>query len=409
MVHSSTYDVCSGLDGFVIIGINYHKSDTSTRSDFAVCNAKHDIISELSLQKHLQDVLVLSTCNRTEVYGICQPDILIEILCAATGNAVEHFKEYGYVHQGMKAVQHLFKVASGLDSQIIGDYEILMQLKKAARYAKEKGLLSSLMDRLVNFALQASKRVKSETKLSTGTVSVAYAAIEVIKEKVADIRHKNILLVGAGKFGCNVAKNISEYFPGAKVRITNRTFHKAAEFAKTHGLESVPYETLDELANESDILIASTTAEEFNIIPEFFTAQKARLLLDLSVPKSIDPSIKSIPGITLMDVDEISSILDKTFAMRKAEIPRASAIIDETIGEFVEWHKLFLHRHFLGEVKSKLYELSENDSLAIIENKEVIIQKAVKTLAVDLRTRTAKGCQYINTMNEYLRLNHPSS
>src|SRR5690606_22878132 len=167
------------------------------------------------------------------------------------------------------------------DSQIIGDYEILMQLKKATKYAREKGLLGTLTDRLVNFALQSSKKIKSETRLSTGTVSVAYAAIEVIREKVADIAHKNILIVGAGKFGCNVAKNINAYFPKARIRITNRTHQKAEAFAQEYGLECVSYETLSTVANESDVLIASTTAESFNIIPSFFSVQKPRLLLDL--------------------------------------------------------------------------------------------------------------------------------
>jgi glutamyl-tRNA reductase len=246
--------------------------------------------------------------------------------------------------------------------------------------------------------------------LSTGTVSVAYAAIEVIREKVKNIEHKNILLVGAGKFGCNVAKNINAYFPGATIRITNRTHQKAEAFAQEYGLECVPYETLSTVADESDVLIASTTAESFNIVPSFFSTRKPRLLLDLSVPKSIDPLVKSLPDTTLMDVDEISAILDNTFAMRKAEVPKALTIIQETLGEFVEWHKIFLHRHFLGEVKSKLYEISETHSCVAADKREkevtdARIQKAVKTLAVDLRTRTAKGCQYINTINEYLQMN----
>lgn len=409
MSHSSTYDVCSGLDHFVVIGINYHKADTATRSDFAVCSTKQGLITEAALAKGLTDMIVLSTCNRTEIYGIAHPDTLTEILCNATGNPASVFQQHGYVMQGMQAISHLFRVSAGLDSQIIGDYEILMQLKKAAKYAKDQGLLSSLTDRLVNFALQASKRVKSETKLSTGTVSVAYAAIEVIKEKVKDIQQKNILLVGAGKFGCNVAKNICEYFPGAKVKITNRTLQKAKDFAEEHSLEYEPYENLKAIAAESDIVIASTTAEAFSITQDFFNDQKPRLLLDLSVPKSIDPEITNQPGITLMDVDQISSILDRTLNMRKAEIPKALTIIEETLGEFIEWHKLFMHRGFLGEVKSKLYELSAISSCPHtgIEDsqKEARIQKAVKTLAVDLRTRTAKGCQYINTMHEYLRMN----
>lgn len=410
MLNSCTYDVCGGLDNFVVIGVNYHNADTATRSSFAVSGAAYERIARDAAHKNIRNIFVLSTCNRTEVYGIAPAELLTGMLCAATGNAVAGFNQHGYVFQGMTAVMHLFKVSAGLDSQILGDYEILMQLKKATKFAREKGLLGTLLDRLVNFALQASKKIKSETRLSTGTVSVAYAAIEVIRERVAAIEHKNILIVGAGKFGCNVAKNINAYFPGATTRITNRTHHKAQAFAQEYGLECVPYERLSTVANESDVLIASTTAESFNIIPSFFSAQKPRLLLDLSVPKSIDPAVKSLPGTTLMDVDEISAILDDTFAMRKAEVPKALAIIQETLGEFVEWHKIFLHRHFLGEVKSKLYELSATYS-CVTANKlekeatDARIQKAVKTLAVDLRTRTAKGCQYISTINEYLQMN----
>ena len=412
MTFSSTYDICSGLENFNVIGINHQNADTVTRSSFAVCNITQEKITLLAKQKNLQDIIVLSTCNRTEIYGLANNEMLIEILCESTGNATSLFRQHGYVFTGMDAVKHLFRVASGLDSQIIGDYEILMQLKKAARQAKDNGLLGSLSDRLINFALQSSKRIKSETRLSTGTVSVAYAAIEVIREKVADIANKNILLVGAGKFGCNVARNISEYFPGAKVHITNRTFSKAENFAQEHNMLPVPYESLAKQCNESDILIVSTTTEDFTILPEFFTKEKPRLLLDLSVPKSIHPAVKNIANNTLMDVDEISAILNDTFAKRKAEIPKAVAIIEETLGEFVEWHKVFLHRHFLGQVKSKLYELSENDSCPVIrhkEGKDILIQKAVKTLAVDLRSQsntTARGCQYINTMHEYLKISH---
>lgn len=412
MTFSSTYDICSGLENFGVIGINYQNADTSTRSSFAVCNITQEKITFLAKQRNLQDVIVLSTCNRTEIYGLANTEVLIEILCESTGKIPSLFHQHGYVYTGMNAVKHLFKVASGLDSQIIGDYEILMQLKKATKYAKDNELLGSLSDRLINFALQASKKIKSETKLSTGTVSVAYAAIEVIRDKVADIANKNILLVGAGKFGCNVAKNISEYFPGARVNITNRTFSKAETFAREYNMYPVPYESLAKQCDESDVLIVSTTTEDFSILPGFFTTQKPRLLLDLSVPKSIHPSVKDKENNTLMDVDEISAILSDTFAKRKAEIPKAIAIIEETLGEFVEWHKVFLHRHFIGEVKSKLYELSENDSCLAFtgkDGKDSCIQKAVKTLAVDLRSQpqtTAKGCQYINTMHEYLKISH---
>ena len=409
MTDLTQYDICSGLDNFTVIGINYHKANTTTRSDFAVCASALEEITQQAKQHQINDLIVLSTCNRTELYGIAPANTLIDLLCAATKNSKSTFEGPGYVLHGMEAVNHLFKVASGLDSQIIGDYEILMQLKKAAKYARENSLLGSLADRLVNFALQASKRIKSETQLSTGTVSVAYAAIEVIREHVPDIRQKNILLVGAGKFGCNVAKNILEYFPGARISITNRTSVKSEDFARRNGMTSVSYKHLSRACDEADILITSTTAGEYTILPDFFNSQKQRLLLDLSVPKCIDPAVRQKEGIVLMDVDQISTILDKTFAKRRADIPQAVAIINETLGEFVEWHKLFSHRHFLSEVKSKLYELSDNTSCPAsmqLEEKDIIIQKAVKSLAVDLRKHTAKGCQYINTTHEYLKISH---
>ena len=137
MLHPHTYDVCSGLDHFVIIGVNYHNADTSTRSNFAVSDAVYDRIAELAVKKGVGNIFVLSTCNRTEVYGIAPAETLIEMLCTATGNTVPGFRQHGYIHHGMNAVMHLFKVAAGLDSQILGDYEILMQLKKATKYARE--------------------------------------------------------------------------------------------------------------------------------------------------------------------------------------------------------------------------------------------------------------------------------
>ncbi len=408
----SSYDICSGLDQFSIIGVNYQKADTATRGAFAITEESYQQVVDLARQKGLKDLIVLSTCNRTELYGITSPNSLMEILCEVTQNPVSYFKKHGYVLSGMEAVQHLFKVAAGLDSQIIGDYEILMQLKLAARAARENKLLGSLLDRLVNFALQSSKRIKTETKLSSGTVSVAFAAIEVIREKMPDAHDRNILLVGAGKFGQNVARNINEYFPGANICITNRTFEIAESFAATHNMQCAPYESLPTLVNEADVLIVSTASEEYTVVPQFFSTGKQRLVLDLSVPGNVDPAVEKIEGLNLMDVDEISAILDTTLAMRQGEIPKATAILNETIGEFVEWHKMFLHRHFLLAVKSKLYELSQEQQpvlsqapSAANEITEARIQKAVNFLALDLRSRTAKGCQYINTLSHYLQTN----
>ncbi|PWU04589.1 MAG: glutamyl-tRNA reductase [Bacteroidetes bacterium] len=411
MNYLAQHECCERLDQFSVIGINYHKADAATRGSFAVGSDSYMRATEIARALNLSDLIILSTCNRTEVYGLASPEILSGLLCAATQNRYAVFEEHAYKASGMEAVNHLFKVAAGLDSQIIGDYEILMQLKLATKQARENHLLGTLLDRLVNFALQSSKRIKTETKLSTGTVSVSYAAIEVIRERIPDLKGKRILLVGAGKFGQVVARNINEYFEGAEICVINRSPEKAQLLASTENIHWAPYESLRNHTNESDVIIVNTAAPDFTITPEMFTRGKSRLILDLSVPANVDPEVKNIQGNSLMDVDEISAILDSTLAMRQAEVPKANSILQETIYEFVEWHKMFLHRHFLKEVKSKLYELSrvdqEGDVLnELLENNmtEAKIQKAVNTLAVDLKSRSARGCQYINTLSHYLQI-----
>ena len=411
MNYQAQHECCEGLDQFSVIGINYHKADASTRGSFAIGSEAYMRAVEIARALNLSDLIILSTCNRTEIYGLASPEILSGLLCAATQNKYSVFQEHAYSLSGMEAVNHLFKVAAGLDSQIIGDYEILMQLKLATKQARENNLLGTLLDRLVNFALQSSKKIKTETKLSTGTVSVSFAAIEVIRERITDLRGKKILLVGAGKFGEVVAKNINEYFSTAELCVINRSPEKAQLLATAEEIEWTPFESLNEHADLSDVIIVNTASPDYTITPEMFRNEKPRLILDLSVPANVDPRVKNIAGNSLLDVDEISAILDSTLAMRQAEVPRANAILRETIEEFIEWHKMFLHRHFLKEVKSKLYELSRTDHEGeelsrLPENNmtEAKIQKAVNTLAVDLKSRSAKGCQYINTLSHYLQI-----
>ena len=188
------------LNNFCVAGINYRKSDISIRGKFSLLPEQSILLLQQAVIKKFPGCIVLSTCNRTEIYGICNhPHELIEMLCIHTHGNMQEFIEHGYIYQGSPAIEHLFKVAAGLDSQIIGDYEILSQLKHAANWARQQGCINSFLERLINFALQSSKEIKSNTRLSSGTVSVSYAAIEIIKDKIPDVADKKILLIGTGK------------------------------------------------------------------------------------------------------------------------------------------------------------------------------------------------------------------
>jgi len=393
----------SSLNNFTIVGINYRKSDITIRGKFSVSPEQSiNLINEAISQK-IEGCLVLSTCNRTELYGICNdPRELTDILCNYTNGDRNEFVKQGYVYTGRAAIEHLLKVASGLDSQIIGDYEILSQLKHAAKISKENGALSSFMERAINFALQASKEIKTKTKLSSGTVSVSYAAIQIIKEEIKNLRNKKILLIGTGKFGNQIAKNLKDYLPGAAISFCNRTDEKAYLLAEKFDAGFVAYKNLASACDDADVIMVSSSSEEYIVLPSFFVSEKPRLILDLSSPQNVDPVVKLNSQITLMDVDEVSEILNETISAREAEVPEALKIINDTLNELEDWHRQHANSPLIQKVKSQLLEI--NDAFEIEEDKEKI-HKAIASLAIQLKQSVNKGCECINALNSYLQQN----
>ncbi|HEU5364471.1 MAG TPA: glutamyl-tRNA reductase [Hanamia sp.] len=398
----TTYN--NSLNSFCIVGINFRKSNMTVRNKFSITTDRSVVLLKQAATKKVPGCLVLSTCNRTEIYGLSpDPQALVELLCDNTNSTRKDFLEHSYTYNGINAIEHLFKVASGLDSQIVGDYEILSQLKQSARIAKENGCINSFMERAINYALQVSKEIKTKTKLSSGIVSVSYAAIEIIKEKTEDLSDKKILLVGTGKFGNHIAKNLKDYLPGTHISFINRTNEKAFELAELYNSEFIPYKDLSDACNDADIIIASSGAGSYTIHPSFFVTRKTRLILDLAVPQNVDPEVKNIPGTTLLNVDEVSRILDKTISLRQAEIPKALEIIDDTLGSLEKWHRQQFNNPILVKVKSQLFQLNETYFNELNGDK---IHKTIAALAIQLKHKNNKGCLCINALNSYLQMNY---
>ncbi len=396
------------LDRLCVAGINYQKADTHIRGVYAVSREEYTLLAAKARQQGMRSVFVVSTCNRTEIYGFAEQVMLLaNLLVEHTSGSIVEFLEYAYLKQGEEALDHLLQVAAGLDSQILGDFEILGQLRQSVEHASKAAMIGPLMNRTVSFALQASKRIKAETALSTGTVSVSYAAIELLRTHPG-IQQKNILVIGAGKFGGNVCRNLVAYLPGTHVSVINRTDEHAITLALHAGIHHYLYKDLHQAIDTADVIIVCTNADEPTVLPHYFSGNKNKLILDLSVPVNVHTAVKTMPNIRVIDVDEIStSILDKTFARRMADLPKAKQILADVKAEYLSW--LFDYRYalHLKTWKDKLQELDEWQPATRIESRPADgrkLQLAVTRLAVNLRTNQEKGCLFINSINDYLQM-----
>lgn len=320
------------------VGLSYKKADVATRGNFSISKEEQKNLLETAKKRGIKGVYVLSTCNRTEIFGLADhPFQLIDLLCKFSKGTVEEFIKVAHINKNNQAVNHLFRIATGLESQILGDYEIVGQLKEAYYLAKELNTLNVYLERTFNLALQASKEVKNTTDLSSGTTSVAYAAIQYIKDHVVDFSDKKIVLYGLGDIGKNTAKNIVEYFQHNNITIVNRTFEKAADFANKHQLNVASHAELKSIINETDILIVATSAPQPTITEEILVNHKDLLIIDLAIPRNVAPCLGEKPGITLIDVDELSKETDKTIEMRRQQVPIAEEIIHKYMQELEDW------------------------------------------------------------------------
>jgi glutamyl-tRNA reductase len=198
---------------FFIAGINYKKTDACTRGQFSINAGQYANILRQAAAQNIDSLFILSTCNRTEIYGFADNAVqLVDLLCSQTVGDRDTFNQLAYIKKGNTAIEHLFNVAAGLDSQILGDYEIIGQLKQAVKFSKENGFMNAFTERLFNNVLQSAKAIKNNTALSDGTVSVSFTAIQYIKEHIAaNLLSKKVLVVGTGKIGRNTCKNLVDY------------------------------------------------------------------------------------------------------------------------------------------------------------------------------------------------------
>lgn len=347
---------------FYAIGLSYKKADAEMRGKFSLDeNAKTNLLHQAKRDK-IESLVVTSTCNRTEIYGFAQhPFQLIKILCENSQGTVEDFQKVAFVYKNHEAITHLFRVGTGLDSQILGDFEIISQLKNAFVQSKNHQLANTFLERLVNAVIQANKKIKTETEISSGATSVSFAAVQYIFKNVEAISSKNILLFGTGKIGRNTCENLVKHTKHEQITLINRTKDKAEKIAKKLNVIVKDYSDLQLELQKADVVVVATGAQNPTIDKAILNLKKPLLILDLSIPKNVHENVKDLEQVSLIHMDQLAEMTDETLENRKKHIPAAEAIIEEIKEEFIAWTKQRKFAPTIHALKAKLNAIKEGE------------------------------------------------
>ncbi|XOL40475.1 Glutamyl-tRNA reductase [Aequorivita nionensis] len=357
MENLKTYSGESLEGNFYAIGLNYKKADAEIRGHFSINDIAKEKILLQAKADGIPSLTVISTCNRTELYGFAQhPYQLIKLLCEHTNGTVEEFEKVAYIYKNHDAVSHLFTVGTGLDSQILGDFEIISQLRNAFRESKKHDIINPFMERLANAVIQASKRIKNETGISSGATSVSFAAVQYIMARVPYISEKNILLFGTGKIGRNTCENLIKHTKNDHITLINRTKEKAEKVAGKFNLIVKDYADIQSEIAQADVLIVATGAQQPTISKELLYLKRPLLILDLSIPKNVSEDVLQNDLVTLVHMDHLAAVTDQTLEQRAAQLPLAKKIITEIEKEFNQWAD---NRKFAPTIKALKNKLAE--------------------------------------------------
>jgi glutamyl-tRNA reductase len=328
-------------EDFIAIGINHWDAPVEIREKFSLGEENRKQMLEGARREGIHSLFVVTTCNRTEVFAEkVTSGELIRLLTTYSNGTLDEFHEHGFELCGDRAVRHLFDVATGLDSQILGDLQIVKQVKEGYELSASMDMLSSEMHRLVQNVFRAHKRSRNETSLGHGAATVAYAAVKFANRTFDTLADKNILLVGTGKIGKVTCKNLVNLGAG-KLTLVNRTRDRAEFIADKYNLSVADMEDLPAQIAEADLVIVATGATDPIITLEHMAPSietpKFKVMLDLSVPRNIQPEVAALDFVDVANMDMLSDVTDEAYRKREEEIPRVKKIIDDELTAYQIW------------------------------------------------------------------------
>lgn len=402
------------IKNFHVIGISYEKADVDTRGQFTFFSDWIDSFCDKAETINVHHFFILSTCNRTEIYFFGDsPEKMMEVYCEQVNGDLEVFKEITFVKKEKDALRHLFRVSTGIESQILGDFEVLHQMRKAFMQFKKHGCSNAYLERFMSTAIQISKQIKNETSLSDGATSVSYAAVQYILKNTQDLEHKKIVLFGTGKIGRNTCENLVKHTANNHVTLINRTHEKAVALSDKLNLSTRKIEELETVLEETDILIVATGARKPTITKSMLS-NKEMLIIDLSIPENVADNVSDLDKIRVVNVDELSKVINETLASRESEIPKVETIIRLSMWEFEDWldsrrfvpaieafkgRMEFLKSHEKKQLLKKDVPLNGKDPLS-----ERLIRKMTNQFAAHLMQYPENAEETIELMNSIFHL-----
>jgi glutamyl-tRNA reductase len=395
----------------LVLGVSHHTAPIDLRERLAFANPDvAEAVSSLARDPALGEVVLLSTCNRTEIYATCQSledghDAMAGFLAAARAVAPDDLKAHVYTRAEADAARHLFRVAAGLDSLVVGEPQILGQVKQAYASATELHATGALLNRLFHTAFTAGKRVRSETELAEGAVSVSYAALGLARKICGDLRQLSVLIVGAGEMAELTARHFAAQEP-KRITVCSRTAAHAEALAREVGGVVLPWTELDPALVQADVVVTATGATTPILTPARVRAVsrqrrgRALFFIDIAVPRDVDPAVAAADDVFLYNVDDLQSIVNESLARRSSETTKAETIVNQEVERFMAWARsrtamptvVALRQRFetirraeLDRLQPKIAGLSPDARARVDEITRLIIEKLLITPTEQLK------------------------
>jgi glutamyl-tRNA reductase len=399
----------------VVVGLNHETAPVAVREALAFPKDRlAEALAHVREETGLEEAMILSTCNRVEVYGRApEPslDAVAAFVARFHGKTADEIAPHLYRLEGDPAIRHAFRVAASLDSMVMGEPQILGQVKEAYEAAEKAGCLGSVMNALRNRAVAAAKRARTETAIGRNAVSVSHVAVELARKIFGSLRERRVLLVGAGKMSELAARQMVQDGALASV-LGGRTFERAEQLAAALGGRAAPFESLrDELAR-ADIVISGTGAPGVVIHrADVEAAQAARrsrplFVIDIAVPRDVAEDAGKVPGVFLYDLDDVKKVAEANLRERKKEAAAAEAILEEEVREFLEWRRSLevvpllvelrrradeIRRAEVDKARKRLGPLTPEQESALEAATSAIVNKLLHAPTVELKQMAGDG------------------